>query len=63
MEDLDLLYDYYKDNNLAASGYAALACRVKDDRLEKKFMELTQKALKESRETARLIIALGGQIF
>jgi DNA gyrase inhibitor GyrI len=58
-----MLYDYYKDNNLAAGGYAVVACRVKDDRLEKRFTELTQMVLSDSRETARLIIKLGGQIF
>ncbi len=63
MEDLDLLYDYYKDNNLAAGGYATLASRIKDDRLEKKFSELTEMVLKDSRATARLIIRLGGEIF
>ena len=30
MNDLDMLYDYYKDVNLAAGGYATVTCRVKE---------------------------------
>ncbi|MCW3489510.1 spore coat protein [Dethiobacter alkaliphilus] len=63
MTDLDMLYDYYKDNNLAAGGYATLSCRVKDDGVEKTFRKLTQSALKESRTAAKMIIKLGGQIY
>ncbi len=63
MTDLDLLFDYYKDNNLAAGGFATLACRVKDNKVEKAFFNLTQSALKESLVTSQLIIKLGGQIY
>ena len=63
MNDLDMLYDYYKDNNLAAAGYAAFSCRVRDDKVEKMFRDLTQKALEESRSSSKLIIKLGGQLY
>lgn len=62
MKDLDMLYDYYKDNNMAAMGYAAMASRVKDDKLEKLFMDLTTIVLKEGRETANMLIRFGGEI-
>lgn len=63
MDDLDLLYDYYRDNNLAAGGYASLASRVKDDKVEKLFRDFTGLALKEARATAGMIVSLGGKIY
>lgn len=62
MNDLDLLYDYFKDNDLAASGYAVTANRTKDDKLEKLFANLTMSALQDSKEISKLIIQLGGEI-
>jgi len=63
MDDLDMLYDLYRDNNLAAGGYATLACRVKDDKLEKLFRDFTDLALMEAKNTAKMIISLGGKIY
>ncbi|MHB1126320.1 MAG: spore coat protein [Bacillota bacterium] len=63
MEDLDMLYDYYKDVNTAAGGYATLACRIKDDRIEKLFQETSREVLQESRITSEMIIKYGGTIF
>lgn len=63
MDDLDLLYDYYRDNNLAAGAYAALACRVKDDKVEKLFLSYAKETLEEARNTAAMIISLGGKIY
>ena len=63
MDDLDLLYDYYRDNNLAAGGYAMMACRVKDDKVEELFRDFTKLALTEAKATAGMIISLGGKIY
>ena len=63
MTDLDLLYEYYTSINLAVGGYATLSCRIKDDKLEKTFRELTLGAIKDSRMAAKLIIKLGGEIY
>lgn len=63
MDDLDMLYDYYKDVNIAAGGYSTLACRVKDDKLEKLFKGTAQEVLMESRSAAGMLIKYGGTIF
>jgi hypothetical protein len=63
MDDLDMLYDYYRDNNLAAGGYATLASRVKDDKIEKLFRDFTDLALVEAKSTAKMIISLGGKLY
>jgi len=63
MDDLDMLYDYYRDNNLAAGAYASLACRVKDDKIEKLFRDYTEQALWSAKETAKMIISLGGKLY
>lgn len=63
MDDLDMLYDYYRDNNLAAGAYAGLASRVKDDKVEKAFRDFTDLALTEAKATAKMIISLGGKIY
>lgn len=63
MDDLDMLYDYYKDNNLAVGGYAILSSRVKDDRVEAMLRRLSAFSLKEAMEVSKLIIHLGGKIY
>jgi hypothetical protein len=63
VNDLDMLYDYYKDVNLAAGAYAAVSSRIKDDKLENEFRDLTKLVLLESRQAAGMIIKLGGTIF
>lgn len=63
MNDIDMLYDYYSSVNLASGGYATLACRIKDDKLERLFRDMTQDVLIESRQAAKMIIKYGGQIF
>lgn len=63
MDDLDMLFDFYRDNNLAAGGYAALACRVKDDKVEKLFRDYSGLTLIAAKETAGMIISLGGKIY
>lgn len=63
MTDLDMLYDYYKDNNLAAGGYATLTCKTKDDGVEKIFNSMTKEALRESRAATKLIIKFGGKVY
>lgn len=63
MNDLDMLYDYYKDVNLAAGAYAAISSRIKDDKLEHEFRDLTKMVLLESRAAAGIIIKYGGTIF
>ncbi|MBI2914464.1 MAG: hypothetical protein HYY08_00910 [Firmicutes bacterium] len=62
MTDLDMLYDYYTSVNLAAGGYASISSRVKDDKLEKAFRDLTKAVMTESREAAGMVISLGGTI-
>jgi len=63
MDDLDMLYDFYRDNNLAAGAYAALACRVKDDKVESLFRDFTTLTQMTTRQTAGMIISLGGKIY
>jgi len=63
MNDLDMLYDYYKDVNLAAGGYATVACRVKDDKLEKLLKNTSEEVLMEAKMTSKIIIKYGGDIF
>lgn len=63
MDDLDMLFDFYRDNNLAAGCYGALSCRVKDDKVEKIFQDFTSLTLKTAKETAGMIISLGGKIY
>jgi len=63
MDDLEMIYDYYKDVNLASGAYATLSCRIKDDKLEKLFREMTQEVMMESRLASKMIIKYGGTIF
>lgn len=63
MHDLDMLYDYYASVNMAAGGYATLSCRVKEDKIEKLFQDLTKQVMEESRSAAEMIIKLGGKLF
>ncbi|MHB1043125.1 MAG: spore coat protein [Eubacteriales bacterium] len=63
MNDLDMLYDYYISVNMAAGGYATIACHVKNDKLEKLFRKLTEQVLDDSRAASELIIKLGGKIY
>ncbi len=63
MDDLDMLYDYYTSASMAAGGYAATACHVKDDKTEKLFKKLTQQAMDDVLATSELIIKLGGKIY
>ena len=63
MHDLDMLYDYYTSVNLAAGGYATLACRTKDDKVEKLFRNLTSQVMDESKGAAEMIIKLGGNLY
>jgi len=63
MHDLDMLYDYYTGVNLAAGGYATLACRTKDDKVEKLFRNLTSQVMDESKATAEMVIKLGGKLY
>lgn len=63
MDDLDLLYDYYKDNNMAVGAYGTLSSRVKDDRVEAMMRRLCHLSLREAMEVSKLIIHLGGKIY
>ncbi len=63
MNDLDMLYDYYKDVNLAAGAYATVSSRIKDDKLEEEFRKLTKMVLVESRAASEIIIKYGGNVF
>ncbi len=63
MNDLDMLYDWYRDCNFASTAYAGLALRVKDDRVEELLRDLTDWALMGGKETAKVIISLGGKIY
>lgn len=63
MDDLDMLYDYYTSVNLASGGYATIACRIKDDKLEKVFRKMAQQAMSESQAASAMVIKLGGKIY
>ncbi|KUO50270.1 MAG: hypothetical protein APF76_11200 [Desulfitibacter sp. BRH_c19] len=63
MNDIDMLYDYYKDVNLAAGAYATMACRIKDDKLEKFYRDTVHEVLMEARSSAKMIIKYGGNVF
>lgn len=63
MQDLDMLYDYYKDVNLAAGAYATVSSRIKDDKLEEEFRKITKMVLAESKEASEIIIKYGGTLF
>lgn len=63
MNDLDMLYDYYTDVNLASGGYATVASRIKDDKLEKVFRNLAKQAMQESQAASEMLIKLGGKIY
>ena len=63
MDDIDLLYDWYRDCNLAAGAYATLASRVKDDKIEQLFRDFTDWSLVAAKETSKMIITMGGKIY
>lgn len=63
MDDLDMLYDYYKDVNLAAGAYATLSSRIKDDKLEKFYKRTAAEVMIESSLASEIIIKYGGTIF